>query len=306
MRLLITGATGGFAGTALKRLLTKLPAKDLILMSRKPEKLAAYAKLGCEVRYGDYEEPDSIEAAAQGADNMLMISGHKVGYRIAQHSNAIDGAVRAGVKRIVYTSYYGSTADNTALVCQDHYGTEQKLAASGIAWTALRDGMYAQTMADACMPSMVKTGLWVTCTQGGKVSFVDRDDCVDCAVAALLNPGHENHVYNITGTDLWSWRDVADLATEITGKQIEVRDVSDEDFNAFYRAMGIPQDSTSEFNVDGFAWSCDDMISFEREVRKGKFAIVSDDIKLLTGHEPKSFRSFIMDRADELRAAAAA
>ena len=302
MKLLITGATGGFASSALKTLLAKMPARDLILMSRKPEKLAEYAKLGCEIRYGDYEEPDSIEAAAQGADNMLMISGHKVGYRVEQHSNAIDGAVRAGVKRIVYTSYYGSTEGNTALVCQDHYGTEQKLAASPIAWTALRDGMYANTMADACIPSMVKTGLWVTCTQDGKVSFVDRDDCVACAVAALLNQGHENHVYNITGTDLWSWRDVADLVTEITGLPIEVRDVSDAEFNRFYRAMGIPQDSTSEFNIDGFAWSCDDMISFEREVRKGSFAIVSNDIKLLTGQEPKSFRSYVMDRAEQFRA----
>jgi NAD(P)H dehydrogenase (quinone) len=304
MKILVTGASGPFSRAATQLLLKTVPANQLILMSRRPEALSELAKAGCEVRYGDFEKPDSVEAAARGAQRMLMISGHKVGYRVEQHSNAIDAAKRAGVKRIVYTSYYGSDADNTAMVCQDHYGTEQKLMSSGLAWTALRDGMYADTMANAAVPLALRTGQWFTCSDEGKVSFVDRNDCVTCAVVVLTTPGHENRTYNITGTDVWSFRDVAKLVTELTGKPIEIVNHSEADHYAYLAKLGIPKDSTQEFNKDGIAWSADDMVSFEREMRKGKFAIQSGDIRLITAAEPKSFRDFMTERTEQLRQAA--
>jgi NAD(P)H dehydrogenase (quinone) len=305
MRILVTGASGPFGGAAARALMQIVPPNQLILMSRKPAALSELAQAGCEVRYGDFEKPASVEAAALGAERTLMISGHKVGYRIEQHSNTIDAAKRAGVKRIVYTSYYGSDADNTAMVCQDHYGTEQKLMSSGLHWTALRDGMYADTMANAAVPLALRTGKWFTCSDGGKVSFVDRNDCVACAVVALTQPGHENRIYNITGTDLWSFLDVADLATQLTGKPIDVINLSATGLYEYLQKLGIPRDSTQEFNKDGFAWSCDDIVSFEREMAKGKFAIKSQDIKLLTGREPKTFRSFMTERVAQLRQDAA-
>jgi hypothetical protein len=46
-------------------------------------------------------------------------------------------------------------------------------------------------------------------------------------------------------------------------------------------------------------------VSFEREMAKGKFGIKSQDIKLLTGREPKTFRSFMTERVAQLRQAAA-
>jgi NAD(P)H dehydrogenase (quinone) len=79
MKTLITGASGKFGGTA----------------SRKPEKLAEYAQLGCTVRFADFDKPESLAAAAQGAEQMLLISGHKVGHRIKQHGHAISAAKQA-------------------------------------------------------------------------------------------------------------------------------------------------------------------------------------------------------------------
>jgi NAD(P)H dehydrogenase (quinone) len=69
---------------------------------------------------GDFEDPASLKAAAQGADKMLLISGMMVGYRVSQHGRAIDAAKAAGVGHIVYTSYIGATAGNGAMIAQDH------------------------------------------------------------------------------------------------------------------------------------------------------------------------------------------
>jgi uncharacterized protein YbjT (DUF2867 family) len=46
-----------------------MPARDLILISHKLERVADFAHAGCEVRYGDFDSPESIQAAARGAAN---------------------------------------------------------------------------------------------------------------------------------------------------------------------------------------------------------------------------------------------
>lgn len=199
MKTLITGASGNFGSMTLERLLTQMDPTELILMSRKPDKLAEYAKLGCDVRFGDFDRPESLVPAARGAEQMLLISGHKVGHRIRQHGDAIEAAKLAGVRRIAYTSYFGSDEGNTALVCIDHHGTEQLLKASGLAYTILRDGMYGDSIFNAAMPAAIATGQWRMCAGDGKVNLVDRVDCVDSAVAVLTGSGHENRTYNIVG-----------------------------------------------------------------------------------------------------------
>ncbi|MBS0367051.1 MAG: SDR family oxidoreductase [Proteobacteria bacterium] len=301
MKTLITGASGNFGSMTVQRLLKKLDPRDLILMSRKPEKLAEYARLGCDVRYGDFDHPESLAPAARGAHRMLLISGHKVGHRIKQHGDAIEAARLAGVQHIVYTSYFGSDAGNTALVCIDHHGTEKLLKASGLRYTILRDGMYADSIFNAAMPAAIATGQWRMCAGDGKVNLVDRVDCVDSAVAVLSGRGHEDRTYNIVGPDLWSFPEMAALTAELSGRRVEVIQLNEEQMYAFLDSVGIPRTAVNEFNVGGFEWCSDDMISYERETRNGRFAVLSDDVEKLTGRKPKSFRAFCQERIDVLR-----
>jgi len=301
MKILITGASGNFGRRAVRDLLKRLAPSDLVLISRKPEQLDEFARAGCTVRHGDFDAPESIERAARGAHKMLLISGHKVGQRIRQHGDAIEAAKRAGVQHIVYTSYFGSTAENTALVCIDHYGTEQKLKASGIAWTALRNAMYANSIVDAAFPAAIKSGRWISSTREGKVSLIDREDCIACAVAVLTSAGHENRMYNVTGTELWSFREMAELASAVSGKPVQYVDVSDEQLYAHLDSLGIPRTAAQEFNIDGYAWCSDDMVSYERETRAGRFAIISHDVSALLGREPKSFHAFVTERSEALQ-----
>lgn len=305
MAILVTGASGHFGGSAARKLLERVPPEELILMSRKPARLAEFAAAGCTVRYGDFDDPASLEAAAQGADRMLLISGLKVGYRIVQHGNAIDAAKRAGVRHIVYTSYIGATADNPALIARDHYGTEERLKASGVAWTAMRDGMYADSMIEAAAPAALRTGKWYSTSFDGRVSFIDREDCVDCAVAVLTSAGHENRAYNVTGTELLTFRDLSRIIAEIAGAPIEFLAVSDDELYAHFDAMGIPREPLSEFNIDGYEWCSDDMVSYERALRAGHFAVTSTDVKALIGREPRPFRALAEALAEWLRAIAA-
>ena len=76
-------------------------------------------------------------------DALLLISSNEMGGRTAQHRNVIEGAKKAGVKRIVYTSLLH--ADTSPLdLATEHRQTEAEQKASGIPFTILRNGWYTK------------------------------------------------------------------------------------------------------------------------------------------------------------------
>ncbi len=150
-------------------LIDKGLADRLILITRTPAKLADRSAQGCEVRYGDFDKPETLAEAVRGAEKMLLISGTRVGARVVQHKAAIDAAAAAGIAHILYTSFIGIDAsDNPAEVRHDHIETETLMRASGMAWTMLRDAHYADAMILMAGPNVMATGQWFSNTGDGK------------------------------------------------------------------------------------------------------------------------------------------
>lgn len=141
---------------------------------------------------------------------------------------------------------------------------------------------------------MLKSGRWAASAADGKVACVARQDCIDSAVAVLTTDGHCNAVYNITGPELLSFRQAAAILSEVAGKHVEYTVVSDDDMYAYFDSLGIPRAAVDDNIVAGVAWCSDDMVSFERTIREGKFAVLSDDVRKLTGRTPQSLSSFAL------------
>jgi NAD(P)H dehydrogenase (quinone) len=287
---------------AVSGLLERVDPRELILITRRPEKLAHLAARGVTVRAGDFDDPASLRSAFAGGDKMLLISSTRVGRRLPQHRAAIDAAVASGVRHIVYTSFVGIGAGNPALVVKEHMATEEMLRGSGVHFTALRNSQYADALADAAAPIALKMGRWIASAGDGKIALVTRRDCVACAVAVLSSPGHLDAVYNITGPELLSYRDVAAMVAAVAQKPIEFLAVSDDEMYAHFDKLGIPREAVDDMSVQGVPWSSDDMVSFERAIRLGHMAIISDDVKKLTGRDPQPMRSVLLERQAALRA----
>lgn len=304
MTLIVTGASGQFGRATIDGLLERVAAEDLILLTRTPAKLAEYAARGCQVRQGDYDDEASMRSAFAGGDKMLMISAVKVGFRIPQHRRAIEAAKAAGVKQIVYTSFIGFEGADTSLAVSDHRATEQMLFDSGLDWTMLRNSQYTNAVIEAQAPHAIRAGKWLASAAEGKLAQVTREDCVRSAVAVMASDGHRNVTYNITGPDLLSFREIAAIISEIAESPIEYVVVDDEGMYAFFDSLGIPREAVPDQVVNAIPWSSDDMVSFERAVREGHFAVISDDVEKLTGRKPISIREFAMARKADLMAAA--
>src|SRR5581483_6778008 len=96
MTIGISGASGQLGRGVADKLLERVDPSELVLVTRTPEALDAYAARGVSVRRGDFDEPDSLREAYRGVDRLLLISGADVGRRVAQHSAAVDAAKDAG------------------------------------------------------------------------------------------------------------------------------------------------------------------------------------------------------------------
>jgi NAD(P)H dehydrogenase (quinone) len=222
-KIIISGASGQLGTLTIKALLARgIPARDLILVSRTPEKLAEYAHMGASVRFGDFSKPESLPAAYAGGTRMLLISiGGGAGPRPAAHKQAIDAAVAAGVKQIAYTSFISISRGDTSGIASDHFATEQILKHSGVAWTMLRNSIYSEMLVPQAA-KMVAEGRAVLPPSEDPIGYVARADCAAAAAAVLSTPGHENQAYDITGPELIGVRQIAAAATAVTGKRIEV------------------------------------------------------------------------------------
>jgi NAD(P)H dehydrogenase (quinone) len=302
-KILITGASGQYGRSATDKLIALGRAADLILITRTPAKLAERVAQGCDVRYGDFDKPETLMAAVQGATRMLLISGTRVGARVVQHKAAIDAAVAAGVAHIVYTSFVDISPENPAIVTRDHRETEELIKASGMAWTMLRDAHYADAMIVNAGPGFVASGIWMTSSKGAKEAMVWREDCVASAVAVLTSQGHANKAYRITGPQLETFAEVVAMMNEIVGCNIQLVETDDDGMYAMFDAMGIPREPVDDQSVAGIPWNSDDMVSFERAIREGYLDICTDDVEALTGQKARSVRQMIMDNADMLRGA---
>ena len=304
-RIVVTGASGNYGRAFTDALIAKGRAQDLILITRTPAKLTDRVAQGCEVRYGDFDKPETLAAAVTGADKMLLISGTRVGARVVQHKAAIDAAAKAGVKHIAYTSFIGiDDPANPAEVRHDHIETERLIRASGMAWTMLRDAHYADAMILMAGPGVMQSGQWISNAGSGLEAMVWRDDCVAAAVAVMTSDGHEGQTYNITGPELQTFEEVTAILSEVTGKSISYVSVDDDQQYAMFDAMGIPRRPVDDQTVGGLPWNSDDMVTFGQAIREGFLEICSGDVEKLTGRPARSVRQMIEENVDFLRAAA--
>ncbi|SHH54667.1 NAD(P)H dehydrogenase (quinone) [Jatrophihabitans endophyticus] len=280
----VTGASGQLGHLAAERLLQRVDASDVVLLSRDPAKLAQFADRGATVRAADFTRPETLADAFAGVDRLLLVSTDAIGERVAHHRAAIDAAVAAGVERIAYTSLPRPTADNPAGVVPDHAATEEYLRASGLGWSMLRNNLYADMQVDAVRQAAAH-GSFVTNYGAGRAAFVTRADCAAAAVGALVSDTGDV-VHDVTGPEAWTAEGLAGLASEVSGTQVGVTDLDDAAYAETLAGVGLPQPVVEL------------VVSFGRSVREGFLADVTTAVRDLGGADATSLRDLVSRPGD--------
>jgi NAD(P)H dehydrogenase (quinone) len=277
----ITGAAGNLGRRTAQLMLERVDATELVLVTRRPDELADLAGRGADVRRADFDSPESLAPAFAGGERLLLISTDVVGQRVAGHKAAIDAAAAAGMRHVAYTSIPNPTDANPAGVVPDHRATEQHLAASGLDWTFLRDGLYSEYRIPEARGA-VAGGMFRHNQGDGRTAYVSREDCA-AAAAAVLSGGdeHSGKAYDITGPELIGAAELAQLYAEAGGKPVEAVNVSDAELIDGLVAAGLPR-GVGEL-----------LASFGQAIREGQLDALSTAVTDLTGRSPVPLRSVL-------------
>jgi len=243
--ILVTGATGSLGMGVITNLLTKTSAQNVHALARSEEKAAPLKAKGVGVRIGDYDDYDSLVNAFKGIETLYMVSNTDVSKRITQQDNVVEAALQAGVSHIVYTSYQRKTESPDSPIRQvaaGHLNTEAKLKGSGIAYTILRHGTYAEMIPVFAGKDVLTKHLIYVPAGDGKTSFVLRRELAEAGAIILLDETgkYEKQSLELTGPKALSWGDVADMIGSITNLPIKYVSPSEEEYKKVAAEAGVP------------------------------------------------------------------
>ena len=286
---IVTGASGQLAKRVIE-LMLEAKAGPLIAASRTPEKLSGFTSRGVDVRQADFNDAKGLAKAFSGGKRLLIVSTDALerGKRFAANKRAINAAVESGIQHIVYTSFVVHDLKSSIPFAADHGETEALLASSGVSHTILRNNMYTDVILGSA-PQAIASGKLFAAAGQGSAGYVTREDCARAAAAALMDEG-ETRTLEITGPDLVSHSALAQILSEISGRQIQYIAISVEDLVAAMVKNGLPEAMARIY------------ATFDEALAKGHFAVTSKAVEDLTRKVPMSVRQFLMAHKDMLTA----
>src|ERR1700675_4747908 len=133
MKIGVSGASGHLGRAVVSDLLQRPGGHEVVAITRTPETVSGPA----QGRFGDCDRPESLAKAYTGLDRLLVITtvAPEPGKRGAQNVAAIDAAVKAGVKHIVFMSGVGTRQEEEPARGASYWRGGQHLLYSGAAWT---------------------------------------------------------------------------------------------------------------------------------------------------------------------------
>ncbi|EAW13462.1 uncharacterized protein ACLA_055090 [Aspergillus clavatus NRRL 1] len=296
-------ASGAFATSIINHLLKLVPASQLVLIARNPEKLASLSGAGATVRRADYDEPQTLDRAFDNVSILMLISyaSFEIEYRIKAHRTAIDAARRSGVKHIFYASlaFGGDLGESSvAHVMGAHLATEKYLAElpGPTTYTAVREGLYSESfpiytawfdlqnpVEDVCIPHA---------GTGPGVAWAKRDELGEATAkmvhAYAKNPAgfpYLDRVVLLSGPREVSMRETVDVLGRVVGKPVRIRQIGVDEY------VKLPQvgDKHTYHGVNlarewATAWEA---------IARGEAAVVSPVLGEILGREPEDFETTV-------------
>jgi NAD(P)H dehydrogenase (quinone) len=237
--IVVTGATGKLGRLVVERLLLRVPASEIAVAVRNPERARDLAERGVSVRRADYTIPSSLDAALEGAEKVLLISSNVVGERVAQHASVIAAAQRAGVGLVAYTSILHADTATHALA-REHRETERLLRDSAIPFVVLRNGWYLENYTEQ-LPHVRAQGAFAGSAGSGRISGAARLDYAEAAAVVLTEAGHAGKVYELAGDSGFTMDELAREVARQTAAPVGYRDLPEAEYAALLRGAALPE-----------------------------------------------------------------
>ncbi len=272
--LALTGVTGSIGRLTADALADAgVPFR---MLARSPERAPRYP--GSSVHPATYSDRDAVLAALDGVETLLMVSAAENAERLREHEAFVDAAAEAGVRHVVYTSFFGAAPDATFTLARDHDATERRIRASGMRHTFLRDNLYLDFA-----PNLVGDDGVIRGPAGdGRAAMVARADVARVAAEVLQHPAdHLDATYDLTGPEELTLAEVAETLSAHTGRPVSFHDETLPEAYASRAKWGAPD------------WQVDAWVSTYTAIAAGELAGPTDAVERVTGRRPLSLAELL-------------
>jgi uncharacterized protein YbjT (DUF2867 family) len=301
----ITGATGKLGGKVAARL-EKMDVKQRLIVrdaGRAPQ------LKGAEIaQVSSYSDFPAMKKALTGIETLLLISARDimgvtqfaaqkglsrpVYSRLQEQVTAIDAAIAAGVKHIVYLSFLGAAENAVFVLNRDHFRTEEYIKKTGISFTFLRPCLYMENV-----PLRVSHDGIIRAPAGnGKAAWVTRDDIADVAAAVLTGAGHEGRTYAVTGPEALTLAETAARIAKASGKTVIYIAQTPEETRALHNASGMYKFEEERRALTGKGLRDDEVeiwATHYTQIAAGALNVVSDAVPKIAGHKAQSLAEYL-------------
>ncbi len=114
---------------------------------------------------------------------------------------------------------------------------------------------------------------------------MDVRDIASVAVKVLTGPNYEGKAYTLTGPEALTYDELAGELSKALGRPISHINLSPSDLKGGMLAEGMPEAIS------------DRMLDLERYFREGRASRITNDIKQVTGREPRRFAAYVRETA---------
>ena len=284
-RLLITGASGNVGLETLRELMNN-PGKsqfEVLAGVRVPEGSKAtidvqpdrFVKL-------DFTDASTFDTALVGVHRVLLVRPPQLADVDKFFKPFIDAMKRADVQQVVFLSLQG-VEDNPVT---PHHKIEKLIVEAGLPFTFLRPSFFMQNLSTTHRNEIkLRSEIFVPAGHG-RTSFVDVRDVGAVAALTLTSrtSEHLNRGYELTGAEALTYSEVAQIMTDVLGREITYRDPSVLRF--------VWQKWQKENTPLGFTLI---MVALYTVSKLGKAGRLTDETKRLLHRSPITLRQFIED-----------
>lgn len=244
---------------------------------------AADGRPGVTWTFLDLTDPSSFAPALTGVRRVFLLRPPPIARVGPTVNRFLDAAVAAGVEHVVFSSVLG--ADRNRVV--PHHRIEQHLFGTGLDWTVLRPGFFAQNLGSAYLTDIRDDDRLHVPAGRGRAAFVDVRDLGTLAARILHDPDdHRGHAYELTGPEAVAFEQVAALLTDELGRTVRYEPATVLGYLRHLGSRGLPLPQRLVQTV------------LHVGLRRGDAERVDPTLPTLLGRPARTLRDYVHDHRD--------